>query len=159
ALTAADLMSRPVQVIHENMPLQTAAHLLSQARITGAPVVDSDGRCIGVLSATDFMHWAEKGGRAEQVRCATPECVCSDWQVMEVEYLPKDEVRWYMSDSPITVKSCTPIGVLARTMLDAHIHRVVVVDPERRPVGVVSVTDVVAAVAWAAKPNPKGEDG
>jgi CBS domain-containing protein len=33
-------------------------------------------------------------------------------------------------------------------MLDAHIHRVVVVDKERRPLGVVSSTDVLAAVNY-----------
>src|SRR6266852_6213274 len=47
AATAQDLMSRQVHSIHENMPLQAAAHLLSQAQITGAPVVDDVGRCVG----------------------------------------------------------------------------------------------------------------
>jgi CBS-domain-containing membrane protein len=32
-------------------------------------------------------------------------------------------------------------------MCDAHIHRVVIVDERRRPVGVVSSMDVLAAVA------------
>ncbi len=34
-------------------------------------------------------------------------------------------------------------------MLDAHIHRIIVVDAGRRPVGVLSTTDVLAAVANA----------
>jgi CBS domain-containing protein len=34
-------------------------------------------------------------------------------------------------------------------MLDADIHRVIVADDQRRPVGVVSSTDLVAALAYA----------
>ena len=49
----------------------------------------------------------------------------------------------------VTVGPQTPLSKLARTMIDAHIHRVIVVDEERRPIGVVSSTDVLAAVAYA----------
>ena len=34
-------------------------------------------------------------------------------------------------------------------MIDAHIHRVIVVDEDRIPVGVVSSTDILAALAYA----------
>src|SRR5262249_46533560 len=61
-LTAADLMSRRVLAIPQEMSLPRAAHLLSQEQVSGAPVVDGQGRCVGVLSATDFVHWAERSG-------------------------------------------------------------------------------------------------
>ena len=54
-----------------------------------------------------------------------------------------------MTADPVTVSPHTPIGKLARLMLDAHIHRVVVVDEQRRPIGIVSSTDILAAVAYA----------
>jgi hypothetical protein len=148
ALTAADLMSREVITVPQEMSLRAAAHRLAQAAITGAPVVDGCGRCVGVLSATDFMHWAEQeGSRAPQPSRAAP--VCSDWQVVDFEELPTIEVRQYMTPDPVTVPPATGIGELARRMLDAHIHRVIVVDREGRPVGVVSSTDILAAVAYA----------
>ncbi len=34
-------------------------------------------------------------------------------------------------------------------MIDAHIHRVIVVDKDERPIGIVSSTDILAAVAHA----------
>jgi CBS domain-containing protein len=152
AFTAADLMSRPAQVIPENMSLQAAAHLLSQAQITGAPVVDADGRCVGVLSATDFLHWAENGYCP--VASSPSDSACSEWQMMKVESLPTDEVHRYMTADPVTVAPWTRVAELAQKMLDAHIHRVVVEDAEHRPIGVVSVMDVVAAVARAANEDP-----
>jgi CBS domain-containing protein len=36
---------------------------------------------------------------------------------------------------------------IARKMLDAHVHRIIVTDDDDRPVGVISSMDFVAAVA------------
>jgi CBS domain-containing protein len=83
------------------------------------------------------------------VVCSQPHTVLTNWQVVEVEKLPADEVRQYMSADPVTAWSDIPLRVLARMMIDAHIHRIIVVDEQQRPVGVVSSTDIVAAVACA----------
>ncbi len=146
-LTAADVMSQDVVAIPQHLSLRAAAHMLANAHVTGAPVIDDRGVCVGVLSSTDFVRWAEK----EHHPLVQPrgECVCSEWQVVEVEDLPVDEVAGYMTRDPVTVTPSTSITELARMMLDAHIHRVVVVDHRGRPVGIVSSTDVPAAVAYA----------
>jgi CBS-domain-containing membrane protein len=144
ALTAADVMSRNVVAVPKYMPLRTAAWLLAHAQVSGAPVVDGRGNCVGVLSATDFLRWAHEGNR-EQVR--PREDVCCDWQVLEMNVLPVEAVSGYMTADPVTAAPTATVRELARHMLDAHIHRVVIVDEDGRPVGVVSSTDVLAAVA------------
>jgi CBS domain-containing protein len=149
SLTANDLMSRELVLIPQEMSLRRAAQWLSQDHISGAPVVDAEGRCIGVLSATDFMRWAEKEHQAPPAAQASPASVYSAWQVMAVETLPTDAVSTYMTANPVMVAPHTPISDLARFMIDAHIHRVIVVDKERRPIGLVSSTDILAAVAHA----------
>jgi CBS domain-containing protein len=53
-----------------------------------------------------------------------------------------------MTPDPVTAQPATSIRVLARMMIDAHIHRIIVVDEGRRPIGVVSSTDVLAALAY-----------
>jgi CBS domain-containing protein len=82
--------------------------------------------------------------------CTQPNCVLADWQVVEVEKLPTDEVRRFMTADPVTVTPGTPISELARKMIDAHIHRVVVVDRNQTPLGIVSSTDLLAALAYAS---------
>jgi len=146
-LTAADLMSHDVVTIPQHFSLQKAAHLLSNANVTGAPVIDARGVCVGVLSATDFIHLADVEGCLSTRDRA--ECVCSEWQVVEVANLPADEVTCFMTPDPVTVTPKTGITDLARLMIDAHIHRVIVVDAQRRPVGIVSTTDILAAVAYS----------
>lgn len=43
-------------------------------------------------------------------------------------------------------------------MVDVHIHRLIVAGEDRRPVGIVSSTDVLAAVARAVKARQHEED-
>jgi CBS domain-containing protein len=196
ALTAGDLMSRYVVRLPEGMPLQDAARLLLRNQIGGAPVVDALGKCVGALSAIDFLRLvaqpeiarhdgpalpltcsfqvksrsadgkelvlcalppgvcpiqAKQHGPNEEelLVCGQPHCVLADWQVVQVESLPTDEVRKFMTPDPVTVRPTTGIRKLARMMIDAHIHRIIVVDEERRPIGVVSSTDLLAALAYS----------
>jgi CBS-domain-containing membrane protein len=149
-LTAADLMSRDVVTIPRQMSLRAAAHTLARAHVSGAPVTDEDGRCVGVLSATDLVRWLDQGERSAKRSFQASRCFCSDWsdwEVVEFEALPADAVSRYMTTDLVTAKPGTRIGLLARWMLDAHVHRVIVTDESGRPVGVVSTTDVLAALA------------
>lgn len=144
---AEDLMSRDLILIPHRLSLRTAAHLLAQAHVSGAPVVDDAGRCVGVLSATDLVHWLDRGGRPRKRNGPASTCFCADWEIVGIQEVPEDEVWRYMTADVVRAASDERIGELARRMIDAHIHRVVVVDDGDRPVGVVSSTDVLAAVA------------
>jgi CBS domain-containing protein len=193
ALTAGDLMSRNVVQLPAQMPLRDAARLLRQAQVSGAPVVDQLGRCVGVLSAADFLRWAEQEKRGtevvpipacpyqvkgrlltgeEAVICTLAEGLCP-LQVMrsmtggrhtalcklssasrsnrqqEFEDLPDGAVSRYMTTDVATTGPETPLPRLARMMIDAHIHRLIVVDENQRPIGVVSSTDLLAAMAYS----------
>lgn len=204
ALTAGDLMSPDIVRLPEKMALRDAARLLLRNQIGGAPVVDAQGKCVGVFSAMDFLHLSQtrpdptlptspplpitcsyqakyktsdgqevtrctlppgvcpiqvkqEGPAGEKlIICSQPHCVLVDWQVVDVEKLPTEEVRRFMTPDPVTAQFATSIRVLARMMIDAHIHRVIVVDEERRPIGVVSSTNVLAAVAYSDDECPGG---
>jgi CBS domain-containing membrane protein len=144
ALAAEDIMTRDVLVIAHRMSLRTAAGLLSRADISGAPVVNDAGRCIGVISSVDFLRVAKDPRGAEK---RSGDCVCTPWQMIELDQVPTEEVSTVMSKDPVVVSPGATIIELAKMMTDAHIHRVVVVDELQRPVGIVSSTDIVAAVA------------
>ena len=69
--------------------------------------------------------------------------------MVEMETLPAEDVRHYMSQEPVTADPETPVRLLARRMIEAAVQRVVVTDSAGGPVGIVSATDLVAAVAEA----------
>jgi predicted transcriptional regulator len=147
-LTAGDLMSASVMMVPEEMSLQGAAHLLAQCQVSGAPVVNHEGRCIGVLSANDFVRWIDKR-RADTPRDHHHGSFCAGWEIVDPGQLPQEAVANYMTRDPVMVAPNTTIALLAKMMIDAHIHRVIVVDHRGRPAGIVSTTDVLAAIVRA----------
>jgi len=140
---AAELMSHTVVLVPREMTVPGAAHLLAQARVSGAPVVDESGRCIGVISTTDFLRYAEQGKGSARAKTAS----VFSWQIMDEEF--DERVEDLMNTDPVCVDPSASIGDIARMMINAHIHRVIVVDENQRPVGIVSSTDILAAVAQA----------
>jgi CBS-domain-containing membrane protein len=144
-LTAAEIMSREVLTIPQRMSLRAAAHQLAEAGISGAPVVDEAGRCVGVLSTTDVLRWVDRGERAAR-RPPHSDCFCTDWGGVDLDVLPPDAVSHFMTRDVVATRPEAHLGALARAMIDAHIHRIFVTDGQGRPVGVVSTTDILAAV-------------
>ena len=51
-----------------------------------------------------------------------------------------------MTTDLVVAHLADPVADIAQKMIDAHIHRVIVVDEEHRPVGIVSHTDCLAAM-------------
>ncbi|HLW68783.1 MAG TPA: CBS domain-containing protein [Gemmataceae bacterium] len=192
-LTAGDLMSHNPIVLHQTTPIRDAARTLMQAYISGAPVVNERGRCVGVISTTDFLRltWPGKEEmkaapaashcqficQTEQAdgtiktwctlpegacilqgavdppggmpQCSLPRSVFMDGQIVDVEELPGTSIRSLMTADPVTVHVDVSVRTLARMMMEAHIHRIIVVDDDQHPVGVVSSTDLLAALARA----------
>lgn len=144
--TAADLMTSAPTTIPQEMSLRAAARLLSQDQISGAPVVDASGRCIGVFSSSDVVRWARRAEATTILLEAEPGCMC-EWQVLDDERLPADQVHHYMTADAVTAPPRTSIVELARMMRDAHIHRVIIVDAMQRPVGIVTSTDLLSFIA------------
>lgn len=157
ALTAKDLMNDEVIRIPRDMGMQAAARCLGQMHVSGAPVVDEQGRCVGVLSSGDFITCCAANRtrcdehRAEVNRgsCLSPDCVGSEWQMVNVTETIEGLVSDYMTPDPVMARPETPISRLAQMLVDAHIHRVIIVNEQCHPIGIVSTTDIVAAVARA----------
>jgi CBS domain-containing protein len=90
------------------------------------------------------------------IGCSDPHCVPVDWQVVELEALPGDRVRDFMTTVVVVTDQATTVPELARRMLDRAIHSVVVVDGWGRPVGVVTATDLLQVLAHPEVATPAG---
>src|SRR5882724_10626050 len=123
SLCAADIMCTHVVMIPREMSLQGAARMLARAGVTGAPVVDAEGRCIGVLSATDFMHCVEEDSVQHHAPNDTGHGICRPWQIPDADICASSVVGDYMTADPVLAAPGTRIGILAHMMIDAHIHR------------------------------------
>lgn len=81
------------------------------------------------------------------IACCEAHCVPTDWQMVEVDSLPKDAVRDYMTTALQTTRAETPVDELARQMLANSVRRLIVVDPAGCPVGIVTVDDLLQVMA------------
>jgi CBS domain-containing protein len=154
ALTAADLMKRHVIQFPQDLPLRQAVDLLLREQIGGAPVVDGEGKCVGVFSTVDVARLALNQpaalGLVRPPQGMESHRVLFDWQVVPPEEFATEEVRRFMTADPVCVSPDTPIATVARMLIDAHIHRVIVADADNKPVGIVTTTDLLAALVHAA---------
>src|SRR5262249_8544565 len=102
-------------------------------------------------TSSDLMKWVENGERASRRLFQNSPCMCTDWQVTDVSALPVDEVSRHMTTDLVTAPPSTPVTELARIMIDAHLHRVLITDGHGRPAGIVTSTDILAAVASSGR--------
>lgn len=146
-LTATDLMTADVITVSRHMSLRAAAHLLAQAGVSGAPVLDDAGRCVGVLSKSDLVRFLDRGPRECRCQGLLRKDIFADWQVDDLECLPAEEVGNYMTPKVVTAGPMTSVADLARILLHHRIHRVLITDTHHRIAGVVSSMDILGAVA------------
>jgi CBS domain-containing protein len=60
-MKARDVMAFPVITIRPNASIEEVARTFVQRRISGAPVVDDNGKLVGVISEGDLMYRSEIG--------------------------------------------------------------------------------------------------
>lgn len=138
SLLVQDVMARTVVWVSTRQPMADIAGLFRKHAISSAPVVDEQGVCVGILSATDFLS-RDAERTASQV---PPHHHPPVW-------LPDDVAATYMSQGVQTVPATSPLLHAARVMCMQHVHRLPVVDCEGRPVGIISTMDVVSALLKA----------
>jgi predicted transcriptional regulator len=156
--TAGEITIRDVTTLRPQDTLAAAAELLISEQITGAPVVDEGGIVLGVLSASDLMTAERQVGREQQQiaessfwhsSLALPRSVYAA-KIAEVrdKLLPAldQPVERFMTTDLVSVSEETPLATVIQHMVDAHIHRVLVLDDAKRLVGIVTTTNVLAAL-------------
>lgn len=152
-ITVAKIMTSDVVTLQADATLKEALETLADYGISGAPVVDVVGECVGVFTLADLawrdfeaqegetpivLGWYNRGTTAERLRPLPEEReqgeyereVVGDWMTRDVKAVAPDA----------TVEEA------AQVMADQEIHRVVVLD-EKRIRGIVSSLDIVKLVA------------
>ena len=142
-ITAADVMNPNVLMVQEDMTVEELASFLVESEISGAPVVDPEGRLVGVVSVTDLARSA-----ADRPH---PDFFVSEWggtlrrdQVEGLRFGEETEmrVRDIMTPAVYSVDAETPIPEVAETLINSHIHRLLVTSGER-VVGIVTSSDLL----------------
>lgn len=146
---AKNLMSRAVITARPEMSCEEIMELFSANRISGAPVINPEGVLIGVISMSDVLSFGmDIPYRQSYFEEAYLDRVLAK-EGFHIEVSSESGfVSDYMSRNVYTVLPDTPIEDIAELMYRHRIHRVIVVNPsEQKPVGLVSTSDLVRAIA------------
>ena len=125
------------------------------------PVVTSTGVCVGVLSTVDILTAAETVAD-EQQRFAESDffnsnlalpasVVASRLEEVRDKLAPAAEqpIEQFMTSDLVSVGKDTPLVTVVEKIVDAHIHRVIVLDTDQQLLGIISTTDILAALLRA----------
>lgn len=147
SLKVADIARRDVVTLAAHDGMTRAAATLLAHEVSGAPVVDEQGRLVGMLSAVDFMRRAHCCD-APRLGTAGGNALANvdDDRPLVVEDLPHDFVSRFMGTAVQTVSAEATLLKAAQIMCAEHVHRLPVVDASGRPSGVITSLDIVAAL-------------
>jgi CBS domain-containing protein len=152
---ALKVMTRPVVTVPADATVWAAADILLGSRISAAPVVDADGRMIGIVSEADLMNRPEIGtvpGRSWLQR------LLADEAVLARDYMRSHShhVADVMSRTVVTVEERTDLKEIASLMQRHGIKRVPVVR-DGKVVGIVSRANLLQGLLARAPRPAEGE--
>ena len=131
-MKVAELMQTDVKTVDIDATVEDAITTLADVHVSALPVTDARGQVVGVLSTTDIL-------------CALSETTEPEMRERLFDQTP---VRDLMTPRSRVIAPNADVLEAAREMLYLGVHRLFVED-EGRLVGVISQTDIVAAVATA----------
>ena len=156
----SDVMRREVASVHLESPLTSVIELLLDKNYTAVPVLEHDGKVVGVISENDLLTRGGMKATLSLQQAADPEYVRELQQSLENPDRTASEV---MTKPATTVSPETPLGEAARLMVDKHLKRLPVVDREGKLVGILGRLDILKLVAavhlpeWHPEAHPIGE--
>jgi len=145
-MKVGDFMTTRVVTIHPDSPIMDAAQLMLKHHFSGLPVVDDNGRVVGIVTEHDLLRRTDRPGSQQpywlqqmiEGAAVAKEAVCFN----------EAKVKEVMTPDPLVVMEDTPIEDVCRMMQQRSIKRLPVVR-DGRLVGIVSRADLVRALATA----------
>jgi CBS domain-containing protein/osmotically-inducible protein OsmY len=131
-LRAADVMSTNVLTALLDDPLLEVADMMAWKGVRHLPIVDGEGRLAGIVSDRDL-----------RTALGVPAEALAQWG----SALGRDRaVHEVMARDVEAVRPDQPLSQVIASMVSRNVGAVPVVDAERRPVGIISYLDVLAAL-------------
>jgi CBS domain-containing membrane protein len=140
-ITCADIMSRDVVGVAPSTTLRQAHELLRAHDIKALPVTAEDATVIGIVTQTDLLDkavWGAQGPRisnGHRLRSA-----------INMEKAPQGTVADIMTAPVRSAYPETPIADIVPLMADGGLHHMPVVDRSNKLVGLVTQSDLIAAL-------------
>lgn len=135
--TVAEVMTTDVGTVDERTPFKEIARLLATRRVSAVPVVDDDGRVVGVVSETDLLRKEEHQAPWRSRRLA------NRGTLSERRKAAGTVAAELMTAPPVCIGLGASLPTAARAMTDHDVTRLIVLNPDGRIAGIVTRSDLL----------------
>lgn len=141
-IICADIMSRDVVTLVFATELNEAWHLMRHHQVRALPVLNRARRVIGIVTQTDFLQHIDLG----EYKTIGERLSRLLRRTLGIHSDKPEVVGQIMTQAVKTARDTTPIIELVPLMADSGLHHIPVIDAEDRFVGIVTQSDLVAAL-------------
>ncbi len=134
------VMTREVVAVRADTPFKEIVRLLADGGFSAVPVVDDDGRPVGVVSEADLLPKEEfRGGTVDRPGVFSPRDAKHRWR--QAHGVTAADL---MTSPVVTAGSGERISDAARKLTESGVRRLFVVDRDGKLLGVVSRRDLLS---------------
>ncbi len=144
-----DIMITKIVTLKETDKMDHVARALESNDINAAPIVDDDGKCVGIITSHDIVEYESARAMVSKHFKTNSEYSLSIDCEAEMFRLPGrhyHEAGFHMSKTLQTAAIGDSLSRVARQMCQQHIHHVIVLDQNQKPVGMLSSLDLLGYV-------------
>lgn len=143
-LTARDIMNREMITITDEATVKELARILSIHQIGGVPVIDKNGKLVGVVTENDLIYQTKKVHIPTVITILDSVFYLENPDKMEEEIkkMAGIKVKDILTSSPITVTEDTPLDEIATIMAEKSVHTLPVMNKETL-VGIIGKKDII----------------
>lgn len=157
-----DIMTPEPVCALPSMTIRAIVELFETEGVSGAPVVDHHGTIIGVVSKSDLLHASLEHAEGFEPRYLY-ELLHGDEddEVGPASGFSEPEIRVedFMTSDPLTASPSDSVVDVASMMHDARVHRIIIIDKNRFPIGIVTSLDLVRLIADQKSAVPDAANG
>jgi len=155
-MNAGDVMTTPVISVTPETRSRDAIELMLKHHLSGLPVLDDEGKLVGILSEGDFVRRSELGTEKHRSRFIAfilgPGRSAHDYTKSHARF-----VRGVMTRDVIAVGEDTPLGDIVELM-ERHAVKRVPVMRDDAVIGMVSRSDLLRALVVASRRREEAVD-
>jgi CBS domain-containing protein len=138
SLSVGDVMTRPVASVGLDTPLSMVVDALVGPDFRAVPVVDADGRLVGIITNTDLVERGGLPARVELLAAMEPA-----YRRVLVGARGGRTAEHVMTRAPIAIRPTAPVEQAIELMLSRGLKRLPVTDDAGRLLGIVSRADIL----------------
>lgn len=144
-MKAKEIMNRKVIAVNQEMTVDEVVKILLDHGISGVPVVEEDGRVVGIVSETDLIYREKKLHLPSFISILQGIVFLESTKDLErqVKKMAAYKVKDVMTKDVITVLEDAELEDVVDIIIDKKVNRVPVTDSKGKLLGIITRSDIL----------------